>query len=646
MSSSNGMDEAPKEISHAVSLVLDFKTKLLESEEFSDLVLIVENTPLKVHRAILASRSEYFRALLYGGMKETKQNEIVLHDTDLSTFKILLEYIYTATVNVSKLRVEVLVGLLGLTNQYGFSELEKDLVLYMKNVLNVKNVCAVYEVSFGFGMHDLTTTCLKYVDRHARTLLHSREILHLSASALKHILVRDTLCASESDIFDLVREWCSVNVDDMEGKDILSSTVRWDLLSTEELVNRVRQSNLIPGDKILDVLASKMRAGSALQSKLRGFCDPSVNVATSELKATVIRGEMSGSLLDGDVTNFGMDHGYTRHVIPDKQDADKSPCIHVKLGMPCIINHLRLLLWDKDQRFYSFYVEVSNDGTSWNRVIDYRDYFCRSWQELYFATCTVQHIKVTGTRNTTNRSFHLVKLEAFYLETVPEIRSFGDGSGFIVPVENVMTLSTAIVTEGVSRTRNALINGSLEYDWDNGYCCHQIGSGAIMVALNQPYILSSLRLLLWDVDHRFYTYTIHSSATQKDWQLLVDTRDSPRQSWQSHKFPPRPISFLKLTGISNTANEVFHVVHLEAPSQADPAEVVPEAINPAAAPDVLVDVDFHGYDVPLDIQVLHPAAVVVAGPSNRVVNIPHPADVDEEQERGRHRRVRPRNNPR
>lgn len=91
---------------------------------------------------------------------------------------------------------------------------------------------------------------------------------------------------------------------------------------------------------------------------------------------------------------------------------------------------------------------------------------------------------------------------------------------------------------------------------------------------------------------------------------------------------------------------VFHVVHLEAPSQGDPAEVVPEAMNPAAAPDVLVDVEFHEDDVPLDIQVLHPAAVVVAGPSNRVVNIPHPADVDEEQERGRHRRVRPRNNPR
>ena len=92
---------------------------------------------------------------------------------------------------------------------------------------------------------------------------------------------------------------------------------------------------------------------------------------------------------------------------------------------------------------------------------------------------------------------------------------------------------------------------------------------------------------------------------------------------------------------------MFHVVHLEAPSQGDPSEILLEVANPVVAPDVLVDVDFHDDEVPLDIQVLHPAAVVVAGPGNpRVVNVPHPADGDEEQDRGRQRRVRPRNNPR
>ena len=49
----------------------------------------------------------------------------------------------------------------------------------------------------------------------------------------------------------MVREWSSLNVSDTEGKVLLSSTVRWDLLSNEELVSRVRQSNLIPSEKIL-----------------------------------------------------------------------------------------------------------------------------------------------------------------------------------------------------------------------------------------------------------------------------------------------------------------------------------------------------------------------------------------------------------
>lgn len=40
--------------------------------------------------------------------------------------------------------------------------------------------------------------------------------------------------------------------------------------------------------------------------------------------------------------------------------------------------------------------------------------------------------------------------------------------------------------EGVSRTRNSLINGDVKnYDWDTGYTCHQLGSGAIIVQLAQ-----------------------------------------------------------------------------------------------------------------------------------------------------------------
>lgn len=67
--------------------------------------------------------------------------------------------------------------------------------------------------------------------------------------------------------------------------------------------------------------------------------------------------------------------------------------------------------------------------------------------------------------------------------------------GFPVPVENVATIADcASVIEGVSRSRNALLNGDTKnYDWDSGYTCHQLGSGAIVVQLAQPYMIGSIR---------------------------------------------------------------------------------------------------------------------------------------------------------
>lgn len=70
---------------------------------------------------------------------------------------------------------------------------------------------------------------------------------------------------------------------------------------------------------------------------------------------------------------------------------------------------------------------------------------------------------------------------------------------FAVPNTNVATIANnAIVIEGVSRSRNALINGETSnYDWDNGYTCHQLGSGAIVVQLPQPYLIDSMRCVLF-----------------------------------------------------------------------------------------------------------------------------------------------------
>lgn len=81
----------------------------------------------------------------------------------------------------------------------------------------------------------------------------------------------------------------------------------------------------------------------------------------------------------------------------------KDHSILIKLGTQSIINYVKMLLWDRDLRSYSYYIEVSIDQKDWVRVIDHSEYFCRSWQYLYFEPRVALYVRIVGTNNTVNK---------------------------------------------------------------------------------------------------------------------------------------------------------------------------------------------------------------------------------------------------
>eukprot|EP00096_Caligus_rogercresseyi_P011835 TRINITY_DN4795_c0_g1_i4.p1 TRINITY_DN4795_c0_g1~~TRINITY_DN4795_c0_g1_i4.p1 ORF type:complete len:629 (-),score=167.77 TRINITY_DN4795_c0_g1_i4:651-2537(-) len=550
------------EIKHTQHVAEDVGALYL-SEEYSDVTLVVDGQRFPGHKVLLASRSKYFKALLYGGMKESHSAEIELKDTPVRAFKHLLRYVYTGNLALSSLSDESLIEILELADIYGFQNLETSISEYLESNLNEKNVCYIYDTASLYDLRTLSAACLAFLDQKASNVILDESFTTLSPAALKNIISRDSFCAAEVDIFKAIVRWAQVNPSDSGHADILQY-IRLPLMPTADLLNVVRSSGFIASDVILDAIQSKISLRD-MELKYRGYLLPEENVAHSgKYGASVLTGgDPCNALLEENPRKYDSEKGYIRHCI----DKDEDQGIIIELGMQYTINFIRMLLWDRDDRSYSYYIEVSMDMKDWFRVLDHSNYICRSWQHLYFYPKVVKYIRVVGTHSSLNNIFQLVSFEAYYTKKPFELNK----NGICVPHYNVATIPmSACVIEGVSRTRDALLNGDTDnYDWDSGYTCHQLGSGAIAIQLGQPYALSSMRLRLWDCDSRYYSYFVEVSENNKDWVRVCDRSKVDCRSWQTIGFSQRVVSFIRIVGTRNTVNQIFHCVHFECPDVRD-----------------------------------------------------------------------------
>lgn len=129
----------------------------------------------------LLRNSGSFRALLYGGMKESQpQAEVCLEETRAEAFSMLLHYLYTGRASLSSAREEMLLDFLGLAHRYGLQPLEDSTSEFLRTILNTNNVCLVFDVASLYSLSVLSVACCAYMDRHAPEVLNSDGFLLLS----------------------------------------------------------------------------------------------------------------------------------------------------------------------------------------------------------------------------------------------------------------------------------------------------------------------------------------------------------------------------------------------------------------------------------------------------------------------------------
>uniref|UniRef100_A0A182UYQ6 BTB domain-containing protein n=1 Tax=Anopheles merus TaxID=30066 RepID=A0A182UYQ6_ANOME len=331
---------------------------LCMKEDKADVTFVVEQERIPAHRVILAARSEYFQALLYGGLEETKQTEIALQ-VPLQPFQYLLRYIYSGSMSLKDMKDEDILDTLGLAIQYGFPSVEKAIINYLSLHVSAGNVCAILDAGRLFDLADLLAVCDEFVDRNAIDVLRHETFQNLTFESLCRLLDRDKFDAPEVDIFLAVHKWYQAKEDaDAAQYKKIYDKVRFPLMSHNELVTVVRPTGVLQSDQLLNIVAEKE---TLYKLRNRGVV-PGENVVKDKIVWT--------QLYDGRIR-----------------------CADVVLKKAHVINKIEVCYKMKSADNVVYCVDVSLDGECWHRLAEL--HHNKPTEVVHFRAREVRYIEVT-----------------------------------------------------------------------------------------------------------------------------------------------------------------------------------------------------------------------------------------------------------
>ncbi|KAH7698562.1 BTB/POZ domain-containing protein 3-like isoform 1 [Aphelenchoides avenae] len=234
---------------------------LLDNPELSDVrVTVPGESELQSlffgHKLLLASASDTFKALFYGGVKN--EDPVEIKGTTPAAFKALLEYIYCGTVSLQE---RELFDVLDVAHRYRVRGLEALIMEHLASTIDASNVARL--VLYGQNyIGDALPKFWEAVQSYAQALLESNEFLLLQKATIMDLL-QCNLQAEETLIFSRVSAWgeaeCTrlqlppepANIRTVLG-DVLR-LVRFPLMTGQEFACGPGKSDLLSQEEKLDL---------------------------------------------------------------------------------------------------------------------------------------------------------------------------------------------------------------------------------------------------------------------------------------------------------------------------------------------------------------------------------------------------------
>jgi len=141
---------------------------LLEEGTFADVTFAVAGAHVRAHRAVLAARSTYFRAMLQSGCKEAQPDAVVsVSDVSEAAFRALLTYVYSDRLELDDQNV---MDVMCKAHEYDMRSLYTHCKRYVSHHISKVNAVAWLIAAEARGLDEAFEFSLRFVATHIRVV--------------------------------------------------------------------------------------------------------------------------------------------------------------------------------------------------------------------------------------------------------------------------------------------------------------------------------------------------------------------------------------------------------------------------------------------------------------------------------------------
>lgn len=199
-----------------------------------------------VHRAMMASASDYFKAMFTGGMKEKDLMCIKLHGVNKVGLKKIIDFIYTAKLS---LNMDNLQDTLEAASFLQILPVLDFCKVFLISGVSLDNCVEVGRIANTYNLIEVDKYVNNFILKNFPALLSTGEFLKLPFERLAFVLSSNSLKhCSELELFKAACRWLRLEDPRMDCAAKLMKNIRFPLMTPQDLINYVQTVDFMRTD--------------------------------------------------------------------------------------------------------------------------------------------------------------------------------------------------------------------------------------------------------------------------------------------------------------------------------------------------------------------------------------------------------------